>query len=86
MYSTEELSFLRAIIEDVAKETEAAKISLPFLMMGRRLFYAYDCGERDPVRLRTAALSAEIIQLRAHQRHLREALVVRGTARSKPRL
>lgn len=86
MYCADDLRLLRSVIQEVVVEAERAKINLPALLMGKRLFEAFDRGERDRDRLRSAALSAEIIPLLAYRPYAHETLAVIKAASFKPRI
>jgi hypothetical protein len=60
---------LRHVIEQASLEAGSAKIKIPVTVMADRLACAWYGGVRDPDRLKSAALSAEIISLLAYRRY-----------------
>jgi hypothetical protein len=60
---------LLTTIEDALSEASRANIDIPLVVMAERVGEAWQKGTRDREKLRSAALSAEIIPLLAHRRY-----------------
>jgi hypothetical protein len=59
-YSSEELKSLHRILQAAMAEAKTRHLDLSVSGMIGRLFAAADAGERDPIKLKSAALSEDI--------------------------
>jgi hypothetical protein len=68
IYSSAELREFQKIMDGAIDEAARRGLAIPLAIMARRLFDAAQSGERDGEKLKEAALTAQVIQLRSFGR------------------